>query len=72
MLAPEKDFQKCTECGTRARRKIGSGSCVIFYGPGFYATDSRTIKDAQTSETVKARKRKERIVHPVTDRRRKR
>lgn len=69
MLAPEKDLQKCPECGTRARREIGSGGAVIFYGPGFYATDSRTIKDAQHPETVKRRKEKERIVHPVTDRR---
>lgn len=71
MLAPEDDLQKCPECGTRARRKIGSGSGIIFKGPGFYATDSRTIKDAQHPETIKRRKAKDRIVVPVTDRRNK-
>ena len=71
MIASEKDLQKCPECNTRARRLIGAGSGVIFYGPGFYATDSRTIKDAQPAAVQKRRKAKSRVVVPVTDRRRK-
>jgi putative FmdB family regulatory protein len=69
MLAPEKDLTKCPECGTRARREIGKGAAVLFYGPGFYATDSRTIKDAQTEATKKRIAKKKRISVPVTDRR---
>jgi len=69
MCSAEEDLQKCPECETRARRKIGAGTAVIFYGPGFYGTDYRSIKDAQHPETVKRRKRKERISVAVTDRR---
>ena len=69
MCSAEEDLEKCPECGTRARRKIGKGAGIIFRGPGFYATDYRSIKDAQHPETVKRRKRKEQIRVPVTDRR---
>ncbi len=31
--------RKCPECGSEAERMIGTGSGIIFKGPGFYATD---------------------------------
>lgn len=72
MCSSEEDRETCPECEARASRQIGAGTAVIFYGPGFYATDKRTIRDAQHPETIKRRKEKDRIVVPVTDRRVKR
>jgi len=37
----DKHFSDCPKCGKGLRRLIGSGSGVIFKGPGFYATDYR-------------------------------
>lgn len=38
-----KPLRKCPECGKRClQRLIGSGSGVIFKGPGFYETDYRS------------------------------
>jgi putative FmdB family regulatory protein len=37
----DKHLLDCPKCGKVLRRLIGSGSGVIFKGPGFYATDYR-------------------------------
>ena len=40
----DKPVDKCPKCGSKTRRLIGSGSGLIFKGPGFYATDYRKPK----------------------------
>ena len=40
----DKPLEKCPKCGKKLRRLIGSGSGIIFKGPGFYATDYRKAK----------------------------
>lgn len=72
MCGTDEDFEECPDCKVRAHRKIGAGGGIIFYGPGFYATDNRSIKDAQTPGVAARRKKKKSIVVPVTDRRTKR
>lgn len=37
----ETALDKCPKCNRKLRRLIGSGSGIIFKGPGFYATDYR-------------------------------
>ncbi|OHB91135.1 MAG: hypothetical protein A3E19_05315 [Planctomycetes bacterium RIFCSPHIGHO2_12_FULL_52_36] len=32
----------CPSCGDKAKRRIGTGSAVIFKGSGFYQTDYRS------------------------------
>lgn len=32
----------CPSCGSKTKRRIGSGSAVIFKGSGFYQTDYRS------------------------------
>jgi len=32
-------LRKCPKCGAGVRRLIGTGSGIIFKGPGFHATD---------------------------------
>lgn len=32
----------CPSCGSKAKRRIGMGSAVIFKGSGFYQTDYRS------------------------------
>ncbi len=34
-----KHLTKCPKCNKKVKRLIGSGSGIIFKGPGFYATD---------------------------------
>jgi len=42
-LITAKAVRKCPSCGRhKAKRLIGSGSAVIFRGPGFYQTDYRS------------------------------
>jgi len=40
----DKPVAKCTTCGGKVQRLIGTGSCVIFKGSGFYATDYANSK----------------------------
>jgi putative FmdB family regulatory protein len=42
-------LKKCPKCSKPVRRLIGSGSGIIFKGPGFYATDYRKGKPAAAS-----------------------
>ena len=35
----DKPLTTCPQCGGEVRRLIGTGSGIIFKGPGFYATD---------------------------------
>ena len=42
----DKRLEKCPKCANKLRRLIGSGSGIIFKGPGFYATDYRKNKGA--------------------------
>lgn len=35
----------CPKCGGKPERLIGTGSGIIFKGPGFYATDYKNTKD---------------------------
>jgi len=35
----DEPLKTCPECGKPLRRLFGTGSAVIFKGPGFYATD---------------------------------
>jgi putative FmdB family regulatory protein len=47
----DKPVDKCPKCGSKPKRLIGSGSGLIFKGPGFYATDYR--KSSKPSAPVK-------------------
>ena len=38
----EDPLDKCPNCGSKPDRLIGTGSGIIFKGPGFYATDYRS------------------------------
>lgn len=54
-----RPLRKCTECGKmKLKRLIGSGSGVIFKGPGFYQTDYRSdsYKKAEKSERPSTKK----------------
>lgn len=42
-------LKTCPECHKALRRLIGTGSGIIFKGPGFYATDYRKAKPLQTA-----------------------
>ncbi len=35
----EEPIKACPRCGGKVRRLIGTGSCILFKGHGFYATD---------------------------------
>lgn len=37
----DKHLENCPKCNQKVKRLIGSGSGIIFKGPGFYATDYR-------------------------------
>jgi len=37
----DSPLEKCPKCNRRLKRLVGSGSAIIFKGPGFYATDYR-------------------------------
>lgn len=40
----KRPVRKCPRCGKlKAKRLIGSGSTIIFKGPGFYQTDYRSV-----------------------------
>ncbi len=41
-------IEKCPECGGTVRRLIGAGSGLIFKGSGFYITDYKNGKKADT------------------------
>ena len=46
-----KPVRKCPKCGRlRLKRLIGSGSGVIFKGPGFYQTDYRSEEYKKAAE----------------------
>ena len=48
-LMSAKPVKKCPKCQGRVKRLFGTGSAIIFKGPGFYATDYRKGKPpAQT------------------------
>lgn len=38
----DRPLSKCPQCRGPVRRLIGTGSGIIFKGPGFYATDYRS------------------------------
>ncbi len=40
----ETPLKKCPECGGKVKRKIGTGSGLIFKGSGFYITDYKKGK----------------------------
>jgi putative FmdB family regulatory protein len=42
-------LKKCPKCSKLVRRLIGSGSGIIFKGPGFYATDYRKGKPSASA-----------------------
>lgn len=47
----KKPSRKCPKCGKlRLKRLIGSGSGVIFKGPGFYETDYRSKEYKKAAE----------------------
>jgi len=50
-------LEGCPKCEGRLRRLIGSGSGLIFKGPGFYATDYR-------SESYRAKEKEDRKKEP--------
>jgi putative FmdB family regulatory protein len=50
----EDPVQVCPACGGRVRRVIGGGMGIIFKGPGFYVTDS---KSASASAALTAAKK---------------
>ncbi|MBN1344627.1 MAG: zinc ribbon domain-containing protein [Phycisphaerae bacterium] len=39
-----KPVKTCPGCGGPVQRLLGTGSAIIFKGPGFYATDYGTSK----------------------------
>ena len=47
-----KPLTKCSKCGGRLKRLIGSGSGFLFKGSGFYVTDyrSKTYQDAKKKD----------------------
>ena len=45
----DEPIKTCPKCYRSVRRLIGTGSGIIFKGPGFYATDYRKTKPLQTS-----------------------
>lgn len=40
---------KCPECGSNAKRMLGSGAGIIFKGSGFYKTDYCNTKSSSDS-----------------------
>ncbi len=48
-------LSKCPKCRHKLRRLIGSGSGIIFRGPGFYATDYRKKPKSQDTQEVKCK-----------------
>jgi putative FmdB family regulatory protein len=40
-------LKTCPQCGSTVKRLIGTGSGVIFKGPGFYSTDYGSSSTAQ-------------------------
>lgn len=58
MTTADEDKQTCPKCGKRATRQMGSGSGIIFKGPGFYATDNRTMADARPNKKRTTRRTK--------------
>jgi len=38
-MISEKPVKQCPQCGGKVQRLMGAGSCIIFKGHGFYATD---------------------------------
>jgi len=46
----DKPLSQCPKCSKKVTRLIGSGSGIIFKGPGFYATDYRKKSKAESSE----------------------
>ncbi|MDD5595606.1 MAG: zinc ribbon domain-containing protein [Candidatus Omnitrophica bacterium] len=47
----DQPAEKCPKCGKKVKRLIGSGSGIIFKGPGFYATDYRKPTKANPANT---------------------
>jgi len=43
----DEPLKVCPECGRKLRRLIGTGSGIIFKGPGFHATDYGTAAGAR-------------------------
>lgn len=53
----ETPLKTCPECRKSAvRRLIGTGSGIIFRGPGFYATDYRKTRPLQTAGESRSEK----------------
>ena len=48
-------LEKCSNCGGKLKRLIGTGSGIIFKGSGFYITDYRSsdYKKKASSESAK-------------------
>ena len=49
----DKPIAACPKCHKSIRRLIGTGSGIIFKGPGFYATDYRKSKPSEGAEERK-------------------
>ena len=49
-MMSDKPIKTCPKCRKPVRRLIGTGSGIIFKGPGFYATDYRKTKPPQAAE----------------------
>lgn len=47
----DKPLAKCSKCGAKVKRLIGSGAGVIFKGSGFYATDYKKSSAASAGNT---------------------
>ena len=44
----DEPLKTCPDCGGSVRRLIGTGAGIIFKGPGFYATDSKSSSQTKT------------------------
>ena len=53
-MMTDKPLSHCPKCNKKVTRLIGSGSGIIFKGPGFYATDYRKKSKSESSETKPA------------------
>jgi putative FmdB family regulatory protein len=48
----DKPLESCPKCSKKVKRLIGSGSGIIFKGPGFYATDYRGKRKTGTPKST--------------------
>lgn len=49
-----KPLRKCSRCGSKVQRLIGTGSAVIFKGSGFYETDYKRKSPGESGSSQKA------------------